>query len=52
MNDQDLYDSGVMNPDEQAQWDYVTEMMAEAGEYDGFDPAVATDCDPSGDIAP
>lgn len=39
MNDFDLYASGMMNPDEQAQWDRVTEMMAARGEHDGNGPA-------------
>jgi hypothetical protein len=36
MDDFEMYASGWMNPDEQAQWDRVSEMMAEAGEYDGM----------------
>lgn len=43
MDDFEMATSGWMNPDEAAQWDYVTEMMAEAGEYDGFVPEVDTD---------
>jgi hypothetical protein len=39
MDDFTLYSSGRMNPDEQAQWEHVSEMMAEAGECDGYGPA-------------
>jgi hypothetical protein len=35
MNDFELYASGFMNADEREQWDHVTAMMAERGEYDG-----------------
>ena len=35
MNDFEMYQTGYMNPDEQEQWEYVTEMMASRGEYDG-----------------
>lgn len=41
MNDFDLYSSGMMNPDEQEQWDHATAMMAERGEWDGYGPAQA-----------
>ena len=37
MNDHDLYSTGTMNPDEQAQWDHVTEMMATAPPHRGSD---------------
>lgn len=36
MNDHEKYASGLMNADEREQWDHVTVMMAEAGEYDGY----------------
>ena len=37
MNDHDLYASGMMNPDEQEQWEHVTEMMATAPPHRGSD---------------
>lgn len=37
MNDHDLYASGMMNPDEQEQWDHVTDMMATAPPHRGSD---------------
>lgn len=30
MTDEQMYLSGWLNPDEQAQWEYVTQMMADA----------------------
>lgn len=36
MDDFEMYATGWMNPDEQEQWDHVTQMMANAGEYDGM----------------
>lgn len=36
MDDFEMYRTGWMSPDEQEQWDHVTEMMAEAGECDGM----------------
>lgn len=43
MNDFELYASGILNPDERAWWDHVTEMIADAGEYDGYLPETDTD---------
>lgn len=45
MNDFDLYNSGMMNADEQDQWDYVTDMMTSCGECDGYDHAADQDAE-------
>lgn len=49
MEDFDLYHSGMMNADEMEQWDRVTEMMANQGEYDGYGPAQKAYDDSQGD---
>jgi hypothetical protein len=41
MDDFAMFASGLMNPAEQEQWDRVSQMMAEAGECDGYGPAQA-----------
>jgi hypothetical protein len=43
MDDMEMYQSGWMNPAEQEWWDYVTQMMDEAGPtndgcLDDYDP--------------
>ena len=49
MNDFEMHASGWMNPDEQEQWDYVTQMMATAPPHRGsdcqFEDTGDDDCD-------
>jgi hypothetical protein len=37
MNDLEMYATGWMNPDEQEQWDHVTQMMATSPPHRGSD---------------